>query len=240
MDAAAREEFAGWAAALGAPLSPAQLAQFAAYEALLLAWNERIALTAIREPRQLRIRHFLDALSCAAATGPLDGRRLIDVGSGAGLPGLPLKILYPDLRLTLVDSVAKKAHFLELVAAELGLSDVTVIADRAEVLGQDAAHREGYDWATARAVAELRVLVELLLPLVRVGGRALAQKGDSAAEELTAAAPAIAALGGGASQLIPVRLPETEATHTLITIDKAAATDPRYPRRVGVPAKRPL
>jgi|CXWK01.1.fsa_nt_gi 16S rRNA (guanine527-N7)-methyltransferase len=240
MDAAAREEFAGWAAALGAPLSPAQLAQFAAYEALLLAWNERIALTAIREPRQLRIRHFLDALSCAAATGPLDGRRLIDVGSGAGLPGLPLKILYPDLRLTLVDSVAKKARFLELVAAELGLSDVTVIADRAEVLGQDAAHREGYDWATARAVAELRVLVELLLPLVRVGGRALAQKGDSAAEELTAAAPAIAALGGGASQLIPVRLPETEATHTLITIDKAAATDPRYPRRVGVPAKRPL
>ena len=240
MDAAAREEFAGWAAALGAPLSPAQLAQFAAYEALLLAWNERIALTAIREPRQLRIRHFLDALSCAAATGPLDGRRLIDVGSGAGLPGLPLKILYPDLRLTLVDSVAKKARFLELVAAELGLSDVTVIADRAEVLGQDAAHREGYDWATARAVAELRVLVELLLPLVRVGGRALAQKGGSAAEELTAAAPAIAALGGGASQLIPVRLPETEATHTLITIDKAAATDPRYPRRVGVPAKRPL
>ena len=240
MDAAAREEFAGWAAALGAPLSPAQLAQFAAYEALLLAWNERIALTAIREPRQLRIRHFLDALSCAAATGPLDSRRLIDVGSGAGLPGLPLKILYPDLRLTLVDSVAKKARFLELVAAELGLSDVTVIADRAEVLGQDAAHREGYDWATARAVAELRVLVELLLPLVRVGGRALAQKGDSAAEELTAAAPAIAALGGGASQLIPVRLPETEATHTLITIDKAAATDPRYPRRVGVPAKRPL
>ena len=240
MDAAAREEFAGWAAALGAPLSPAQLAQFAAYEALLLAWNERIALTAIREPRQLRIRHFLDALSCAAATGPLDGRRLIDVGSGAGLPGLPLKILYPDLRLTLVDSVAKKARFVELVAAELGLSDVTVIADRAEVLGQDAAHREGYDWATARAVAELRVLVELLLPLVRVGGRALAQKGDSAAEELTAAAPAIAALGGGASQLIPVRLPETEATHTLITIDKAAATDPRYPRRVGVPAKRPL
>ncbi|MBK7217000.1 MAG: 16S rRNA (guanine(527)-N(7))-methyltransferase RsmG [Candidatus Promineofilum sp.] len=240
MDAAAREEFAGWAAALGAPLSPAQLAQFAAYEALLLAWNERIALTSIREPRQLRIRHFLDALSCAAATGPLDGRRLIDVGSGAGLPGLPLKILYPDLRLTLVDSVAKKARFLELVAAELGLSDVTVIADRAEVLGQDAAHREGYDWATARAVAELRVLVELLLPLVRVGGRALAQKGDSAAEELTAAAPAIAALGGGASQLIPVRLPETEATHTLITIDKAAATDPRYPRRVGVPAKRPL
>ena len=240
MNAAEREEFAAWAAALGAPLLPEQLAQFAAYEALLLAWNERIALTAIREPRQIRIRHFLDALSCAAATGPLDGQRLIDVGSGAGLPGLPLKLLYPGLRLTLVDSVAKKARFLELVAAELGLGDVVVIADRAETLGQDAAHREGYDWAVARAVAELPVLAELLLPLCRVGGRVLAQKGESAADELAAAGPAIAALGGGAAQLIPVRLPETEATHYLVTIDKAAPTDPRYPRRVGVPAKRPL
>ncbi len=160
------EEFAARAAALGAPLSAAQVAQFAAYEALLLEWNERIALTAIREPRQLRVRHFLDALSCVAATGPLDGQSLIDVGSGAGLPGLPLKILYPDLRLTLVDSVAKKARFLELVAAELGLREVAVIAERAEVLGQQPAHREGYDWATARAVAELPVLAELLLPLV--------------------------------------------------------------------------
>jgi 16S rRNA (guanine527-N7)-methyltransferase len=234
------DEFAGWAAALGAPLSAEQVAQFAAYEALLLEWNERIALTAIREPRQVRVRHFLDALSCAAATGPLDGQSLIDVGSGAGLPGLPLKILYPDLRLTLVDSVAKKARFLELVVAELGLQEVTVIAERAEVLGQAPAHRERYDWATARAVADLRVLAELLLPLCRLSGRALAQKGDGAAEELAAAAPAIAVLGGGASRLIPVHLPETAATHYLVVIDKAAATDARYPRRAGVPAKRPL
>ncbi len=234
------DEFAARAAALGAPLSAAQVAQFAAYEALLVEWNERIALTAVREPRVLRVRHFLDALSCTAATGPLDGRALIDIGSGAGFPGLPLKILYPDLRLTLVDSVAKKARFLELVAAELGLREVTVIAERAETLGQEPAHRERYDWATARAVAELRVLAELLLPLCRVGGRALAQKGASAAEELAAAAPAIAALGGGAAQFVPIHLPETEATHYLIVIDKVAATDPRYPRRVGIPAKRPL
>jgi len=234
------DEFAARAATLGAPLSAEQVAQFAAYEALLLEWNERIALTAIREPRQVRLRHFLDGLSCVAATGPLDGQALIDVGSGAGFPGLPLKILYPDLRLTLVDSVAKKARFLEVVAAELGLGEVTVIAERAEVLGQDPAHREGYDWATARAVAELRVLAELLLPLVRVGGRALAQKGESAAEELTAAAPAITALGGGATHLLPVRLPETEATHYLVVIAKAAPTGPRYPRRAGIPAKRPL
>jgi 16S rRNA (guanine527-N7)-methyltransferase len=234
------DNFAAQAAALGAPLLPSQVVQFAAYEALLLEWNERIALTAIREPGPLRVRHFLDALSCAAATGPLDGQSLIDIGSGAGFPGLPLKILYPDLRLTLVDSVAKKARFLELVAAELGLREVTVIAERAEVLGQDPTHREQYDWATARAVAELRVLAELLLPLCRVGGRVLAQKGGSAAEELVIAAPAIAALGGVASQLIPVQLPETEATHYLVVIDKAATTDARYPRRPGIPAKRPL
>ena len=234
------DEFAARAAALGAPLSARQVAQFAAYEALLLEWNERIALTAIREPRQMRLRHFLDALSCVAATGPLDGQALIDVGSGAGFPGLPLKILYPDLRLTLVDSVAKKARFLEVVAAELALREVTVIAERAEVLGQDPAHREGYDWVTARAVAELRVLAELLLPLCRVGGRALAQKGESAAEELTAAAPAIAALGGGAAQFLPVHRPETDAPHYLVVIAKAAPTDPRYPRRAGIPTKRPL
>jgi len=236
----AGDEFAVWAAALGAPLSPAQIAQFAAYEALLLMWNERMALTAIREPRQMRIRHFLDALSCTAATGPLDGRSLIDIGSGAGFPGLPLKILYPDLRLTLVDSVAKKARFLETVATELGLDDVVVIADRAETLGQTAGHRESYDWAVARAVAELRVLAELLLPLCRVGGHMLAQKGDSAAAELAAAGPAIAAVGGGAARLISVHLPETEGTHYLVVIDKAHPTAARYPRRAGVPSKKPL
>lgn len=234
------EEFAGWAAALGTPLSPAQIAQFAAYEALLLDWNARIALTAIREPRQIRIRHFLDALSCAVATGPLDGRSLIDIGSGAGFPGLPLKILYPGLRLTLVDSVAKKTRFLERVAAELGLRDVVIIAERAETLGQAPAHREAYDWATARAVAELRVLAELLLPLCRVGGWMLAQKGDSAAAELAAAGPAIVAVGGGAARLTPVRLPETDAAHYLVVIDKARPTEALYPRRAGMPAKRPL
>jgi len=233
-------EFAGWAAELGVVLSPDQLAQFASYEQLLLEWNERISLTAIREPGAIRIRHFLDALSCAAVTGPLGGQALIDVGSGAGFPGLPLKILYPDLRLTLVDSVAKKARFLEHVAAALGLTDVVVVDERAEALGQAAAHREAYHWAVARAVAELRVLAELLLPLCRVGGHMLAQKGESAASELEAARPALAALGGGASRVATIRLPQTEALHYLVVINKAHPTDARYPRRAGIPAKRPL
>ena len=152
------DELADYARAFGLLLTPAQLDQFAIYEALLLEWNERVSLTAIRDPREIRIRHFLDSLTCATATGPLDGRALVDVGSGAGFPGLPLKILYPTLQLTLVESVAKKARFLQRVAEALGLSDVVVMAERAETLGQDATFREQFDWAVARAVAELRTL----------------------------------------------------------------------------------
>jgi 16S rRNA (guanine527-N7)-methyltransferase len=234
------DELARWASGFGLSLTTEQLDQFAAYESLLLEWNERMALTAIRESRDIRIRHFLDALACAVATGPLNGRSLIDVGSGAGFPGLPLKILYPELRLTLVDSVAKKARFLELVVEALGLDGVTVVAERAETLGHDAAYRERFDWAAARAVAELRVLVELLLPLCRVGGHLLAQKGTSAAAEISAAGPAIAAMGGGEPRLTTIQLPETAQTHYLVVIPKLAPTDGRFPRRPGVPAKRPL
>ncbi len=234
------DELAQWAASFGITLSAAQLAQFAAYEALLLEWNDRISLTAIRQPRDIRIRHFLDALTCATATGPLDGQTLIDVGSGAGFPGLPLKILYPDLRLTLVDSVAKKARFLELVAAELGMMDVTVVAERVETLGHDPALREQFDWAMGRAVAELRVLAEYLLPFCRPGGRLLAQKGSNAAKEVAAAAHSLAELGGGAAILTTIHLPETEEAHTLVVVEKLRPTPGRYPRRPGIPAKRPL
>jgi 16S rRNA (guanine527-N7)-methyltransferase len=234
------DELATWALAIGLELTPNQLAQFAAYETLLVEWNERISLTAIREPRQIRIRHFLDSLTCATVMGPLDGSSLIDIGTGAGFPGIPLKIAFPDLRLTLVDSVVKKAHFLELIAMELGLKEVTVIADRAEALGQDTRYRETFDWAAARAVADLRVLVELLLPLVCVGGRVLAQKGESAPDEVASAGSAISALGGGRVSLSAVSLPETDKTHYLITVPKVHPTDKRYPRRAGIPAKRPL
>lgn len=234
------DELATWAQVFGLSLTVAQLDQFAAYESLLLAWNERIALTTIREPHDIRVRHFLDSLTCATVTGPLDDLSLIDVGSGAGFPGLPLKILYPGLRLTLVDSVAKKARFLELVATELGLQNVTVVAERAETLGRDSAFREQFDWATARAVAELRILVEYLLPLCRVGGALLAQKGESGAAEMAAATEAIEQLGGGEPRISTIHLPGLERTHNLIIVPKIRATDDRYPRRPGVPTKRPL
>lgn len=234
------DELGEWALVYGVQLTPNQLEQFAAYEALLLEWNERISLTAIREPRQIRVRHFLDSLSCVAATGPLNNHSLIDIGSGAGFPGLPLKIAFPDLQLTLVESIEKKARFLEMVKEELGLTGIAIIADRAEVVGRSPDHREKFDWATARAVADLRVLVELCLPLVRVGGCMLAQKGQNAEAETAAAATAITTLGGGEAALTAIRLPETEQPHTLIVISKVGPTDERYPRRVGIPAKRPL
>lgn len=234
------DELASWAAAFGLNLSPNQLEQFAVYEVLLLEWNERISLTAIREPRQIRLRHFLDSLSCITVTGSLDGRSLIDIGSGAGFPGIPLKIACPGLELAVVESIEKKARFLEFVAKSLELAGVTVIADRAEIVGRDPAYREQFDWAVARAVADLRVLVELCLPLVRVGGAMLAQKGQNAASEIASAAPAIARLGGGEVVLSEIILPEIEQKHYLVNIPKIRFTDDRFPRRVGVPAKRPL
>ena len=184
-------------AALEVTLSPAQLEQFHQFATLLLQWNESINLTAVRTAEGIVSRHFLDSLSLIQVTGVLSGQRLIDVGTGPGFPGLPLKIVFPTLQLTLVESVAKKARFLEAIVAELGLSDVTILVERAEAVGQMATHREQYDWAVARAVAELRVLVEYLLPLCRLDGRAVAMKGAGAETELAAAGTALAALGGG-------------------------------------------
>lgn len=224
---------------LGVSLSGEQLAAFDQYAAELVVWNQRFNLTSITEREQVRTRHFLDSLSCWLALRQAPGR-LIDAGSGAGLPGLPLKILQPKLPLTLVEATAKKAGFLEHMLQVLGLQDARVLAARAEEAGQMPTEREAYDWAVARALAPLPVLAEYLLPLVRVGGRMLAQKGREAASELEAAGEAIRMLGGGEAQLLPVQVPGLDEERWLIVVEKVAETPPKYPRRPGMPSKRPL
>ncbi len=229
-----------WSAEFGITLSTTQMAQFDTYRELLLVWNQRINLTAITEPAEIDSRHFLDSLTVATVTGDLSGQRLIDVGTGAGFPGVPLKILYPEMQLTLVDSVAKKTRFLELLVGELGLTDVTIRAERAETLGRESDYREQFDWAVARAVAHLRVLAEYLLPLVKVGGAMLVQKGQSAAVESAESATALTQLGGSQPTITTVQLPNRTIPHYILQSNKMAATASQYPRRVGVPQKRPL
>jgi len=221
-------------------LTPSQLAALATYERELLEWNARFNLTALRDPASIRTKHFLDSFSCSLAWGSRPPRRLIDVGTGAGFPGLPLKILHPAMGLTLVESVGKKAMFCEHMVRLLGLDGVEVIKGRAEDVGCTAAHREHYDWAVARAVAEMRVLAEYLLPFVQVGGRALALKGEHGPAESQAAEKAMRLLGGQLRQVIPVDLPGLADERYLILIGKTAATPPKYPRKAGMPMKHPL
>lgn len=228
------------AKALGIRLSGKQLSLFGRYQELLLEWNQRINLTAVRDPILIQQRHFVDSLACYAATGDLNDSLLIDVGSGAGFPGLPLKIAFPDLKLTLVESVGKKAAFLQAVVDELKLDQVKIIRERAETTGHDQAHREVYDWAVARAVARLNVLAEYLLPLVRPGGYMLTLKGQQAQEEIDEAQRGIAILGGGPGRLLPVTVPGQEEPSRLVLIEKIQMTPEKYPRRVGIPGKRPL
>jgi 16S rRNA (guanine527-N7)-methyltransferase len=224
----------------GIHLTPRQLAALTIYEQELIEWNQKFNLTAIRDAQGIRTKHFLDSLSCVLAWKERPPRRLIDVGTGAGFPGFVLKILYPGLRLTLVESVGKKASFCRHVVDKLSLEGVTVLTARAEEVGQNPDHREKYDWAVARAVADMPVLAEFLLPLVQVGGAMLAQKGESAPAETQSAEKTLKLLGGQVRQLIPVTLPGVVEERYLVVVDKVAATPPSYPRRAGMPAKKPL
>ena len=224
----------------GIHLTGHQVAALLTFENELLAWNQKFNLTAIRDPEGIRVKHFLDSFSCALAWKDNPPTRLIDVGTGAGFPGIPLKILYPSMQLTLVESVGKKASFCRHVVDRLKMETVEVITARAEQLGQAPEQRESYDWAVARAVANLPILAEYLQPLVRVGGKMLAQKGHSAPVEAHNAEMALKLLGGQIRHLLPVTLPGVAEDRYLVVVDKIAATPPQYPRKPGFPAKQPL
>jgi 16S rRNA (guanine527-N7)-methyltransferase len=230
---------AAGARAFDLDLSLAQLDQFARYAELLIDWNLRFNLTSIVDPRGIVIKHFLDSLSAARSIppGPI---KLIDVGAGAGLPGIPIKLVRPDVSLTLLEATRKKCDFLQAVVDDLQLTDVKVVNARAEEAGRLAEHREQYDIAIARAVAEMPTLLEYLLPLVRVGGRALAQKSKDVLNDVQRAELALATLGGRLNDIVSVSVPELNEVRYLVVVEKIDRTPEKYPRRTGVPAKKPL
>jgi 16S rRNA (guanine527-N7)-methyltransferase len=233
------------AKALGLRLTAQQQAAFQVYYEELVAWNQKFNLTAITEFEQVQIRHFLDSLSCLLADETRlalnrPDARMIDVGAGAGFPGIPLKLVCPTARLTLLEATGKKVTFLEHIIQRLVLRRVTAIHARAEELAHDPAHREQYDLALARAVAELPVVVEYTLPFCRVGGWVVTQRGEAGAGDAWSAEPAIKLLGGELRRVLHVELPGLPEDRSLVVVEKVSPTPANYPRRPGMPSKRPL
>jgi 16S rRNA (guanine527-N7)-methyltransferase len=225
---------------IGISLSPYQISLLEEYQRELNDWNQRFSLTAIHEPDKIQVKHFLDSFSAWKVMRDTPVNRMIDIGTGAGFPGIPLKILLPDSEIILVDSVNKKTDFCHHIIEKLNLSGISVIHDRVERLAKEKRFREEFDWAVARAVARLDTLSEYMLPFVKIGGKMLAMKGDRGPSETQRAHQAVKLLGGELSQVQRITLPGVTEDRYLITITKKASTPEKYPRRVGVPAKRPL
>ena len=231
------------ASRLGIQLDDFQIGQFARYYREILAWNSRVNLTRVTGHEEVQTRHFVDSLSIVSGLpdGALDpGVSLIDVGSGAGLPGVPLKIAYPETTVVLLEANGRKAAFLENLVRVLDLEGVRVVRSRAEEAGHSRDLREAFDVAVSRAVAQLEVLVELTLPFCKVGGVTIAQKGADVSAELERARNAIHLLGGGEAWTKEVRPTGSPVSRSLVVTEKVVATLDRFPRRPGIPAKRPL
>ena len=225
---------------LGVNLTLHQIEAFQWYASELRSWNQRCNLTAITDPDEIYIKHFIDSLSCLQVERFRPPGNVIDIGTGAGFPGIPLKIVYPQFKMTLVESIGKKMEFCRHVVSSLGLDGVDFVQSRAENCGNNVQHRERYDWAIARAVAILPVLLEYLLPFIKLGGSAIVQKGETGPAEAHSAEKALSVLGGEIKQVLPVELPRVAEPRYLIVVDKIACTPEKYPRKPGIPAKRPL
>jgi 16S rRNA (guanine527-N7)-methyltransferase len=224
----------------GIQLSTAQLEQFDLYYQLLVEWNEKMNLTAITEKSQVYLKHFYDSISLSFFIPMSDILTMADIGSGAGFPSIPLKIVYPHLKVTIVDSLNKRVQFLNHVAGELGLQETNQVHARAEDAGRDSAYRDSYDLVTARAVARLSVLSEFCLPFVRVGGTFAAMKGSDAKEEIVEAAYALRELKGQLIADHPFELPFEQSSRHVILVEKTGKTPAKYPRKAGLPLKQPL
>ena len=228
---------------LGLKLSPAKLGQFDIYYQELIAWNQRMNLTRLTGYEAVQIKHFLDALTVSLVWPPAKpGARLrvIDVGSGAGIPGLPIKIIFPDIRLTLLDATAKKADFLDHLSRKLELTEVDIAVGRAEDIAHQAVYRESFDIVLSRGVAPLVTLAELTLPFCCPSGSFIAQKKGNIDPEIAEAGEAISLLGGKLGEIKRISLEEFTDDRKLVVISKVSPTPKAYPRRPGIPRKRPL
>jgi 16S rRNA (guanine527-N7)-methyltransferase len=236
------EKLESGARKLGIDLSPEQLELFNTYYQELAAWNQRINLTGITGYEDVQLKHFLDSLTAAPLVETRRGgsQRIIDVGTGGGLPGIPLKIARPGVRLALLEATAKKANFLRHLISMLGLEDTEVITGRAEEAARDAVCREAFDIALSRALAPLPTLVEFTLPFVTVGGGVVAWKKGDIEDEIEGASKAIEVLGGKLREVRAIELEGLNDGRVLVIIDKVSPTPPEYPRRPGIPAKRPI
>lgn len=234
------EEFTSGLAEKGISLSPRQLEQFELYYDMLVEWNEKINLTSITEKKEVYLKHFFDSITAAFYVDFNQVNTICDVGAGAGFPSLPIKICFPHLNVTIVDSLNKRITFLEKLSETLQLENTTFCHDRAETFGQRKDVRESYDIVTARAVARLSVLSELCLPLVKKNGLFVALKAASAEEELNAGKKAITTLGGELENIHSFKLPIEESDRNIMVIRKIKNTPKKYPRKPGTPNKSPI
>ena len=215
-----------------------QLKQFYEYMNLLIEWNKKINLTAIVKPEEIILKHFIDSLTINSYIG--ENHTLVDVGTGAGFPGIPIKIYRPDLKVVLVDSLNKRINFLNEVINQLHLKDIETIHSRIEDFGKNSKYRESFDIVTARAVANLSVLSEYLVPLAKIEGKCICMKGNEILEECNNAKNAIKILGGKILNIDKFELPNSEISRNIIVLQKTIKTPNKYPRKAGIPNKEPL
>lgn len=215
-----------------------QIERFYKYMNLLIEWNEKINLTAITEPKEIIIKHFIDSLTVLK---DIKGKNtLVDVGTGAGFPGIPLKIMDEEIKITLLDSLNKRINFLNEVINQLDLKNIETIHSRVEDAGKNKKYRERFDIATARAVANLATLSEYMLPLVKVGGKSICMKGSEVSEELQNSKKAISILGGEIENIDNFQLPKSDMMRNIVIIKKVKTTPIKYPRKPGTPSKEPI
>lgn len=221
-------------------LKEKQIEKFILYKKLLQEWNKKINITSITEDKEVDVKHFIDSITPLKSNLFKGEAKVIDIGTGGGFPGIPLKIMNENLNMVLLDSTNKKVRFLDEIIENLGLENIVAIHGRAEELGRDELHREKYDIAVSRAVASLDTLSEYTLPFVNIGGYFIAMKGPDLEEELAEGAKAIETLGGKLKYIEKIRLPNTDIVHSLIIIEKIRKTPTKYPRGGGKPKKQPL